>query len=597
MGLTQVSTSGIKDATIATADIADQAVTSNKIANGTIDNVDISTSAAITGSKIVPDFGSQNITTTGTIGSGDITISGTAPRLILTDSNNDSDFRVNVDAGLFSVQDTSNSFASRLEIGSDGRFRVGCTAQPSSTVGGFQLDMGSYPGTLRLMSGAGASGTATASLAIGGSNHHANLHNGSNSGGQLNLYNYNTTDGNSTSVSFHNSNALGIARILGHNESHSNRTGNLVFMVSDGTYPQEAMRLTHDGRLAIGTTNPDQTFTLKGLSKFEATNSTNGWVNYTYTDNTFRLNYNGAGNDEVIIDSAGNVGVGVTPTARLHASAPYNVTAAKISGGAANYSNALEVSNAGGTNLLTVKGDGDVGIGTASPSVRCDISDSDTTAWGPGTNLSTALRVVNTGAANGVAAGIQLRNFNNNGNAGIQYIHAVNNSTSYSSDLVFSRRLANSGNYAEALRVQNGGGISFNGDTAAANALDDYEEGTWTPFVGTQSGSDYTVSSSYNCYTKIGNIVHAFFSYTFTAEGNGSITLFNIPFAAASSAYQIGQGYVTSGNNRLSLQYVKYNSTLLLPRVDDGVNYQNYWTSRGSWAPTNSFVCWITYKV
>ena len=25
------------------------------------------------------------------------------------------------------------------------------------------------------------------------------------------------------------------------------------------------------------------------------------------------------------------------------------------------------------------------------------------------------------------------------------------------------------------------GGITFNGDTASANALDDYEEGTWTP--------------------------------------------------------------------------------------------------------------------
>jgi hypothetical protein len=28
-----------------------------------------------------------------------------------------------------------------------------------------------------------------------------------------------------------------------------------------------------------------------------------------------------------------------------------------------------------------------------------------------------------------------------------------------------------------------GGGIQFNGDTAAANALDDYEEGTWTPTI------------------------------------------------------------------------------------------------------------------
>ena len=52
MALTQISTSGIKDATIATADIADQAITSAKIANGTIDNVDISTNAAITGGKL-----------------------------------------------------------------------------------------------------------------------------------------------------------------------------------------------------------------------------------------------------------------------------------------------------------------------------------------------------------------------------------------------------------------------------------------------------------------------------------------------------------------------------------------------------------------
>ena len=34
---------------------------------------------------------------------------------------------------------------------------------------------------------------------------------------------------------------------------------------------------------------------------------------------------------------------------------------------------------------------------------------------------------------------------------------------------------------AEIVRFQNNGGFSFNGDTAAANALDDYEEGTWTP--------------------------------------------------------------------------------------------------------------------
>jgi hypothetical protein len=35
-------------------------------------------------------------------------------------------------------------------------------------------------------------------------------------------------------------------------------------------------------------------------------------------------------------------------------------------------------------------------------------------------------------------------------------------------------------NNTERLRILAGGGLTFNGDTAAANALDDYEEGTWT---------------------------------------------------------------------------------------------------------------------
>ena len=43
--------------------------------DGTIVNADINASAAIAGTKISPDFGSQNIATTGTLGSGNITIS------------------------------------------------------------------------------------------------------------------------------------------------------------------------------------------------------------------------------------------------------------------------------------------------------------------------------------------------------------------------------------------------------------------------------------------------------------------------------------------------------------------------------------------
>jgi hypothetical protein len=56
------------DNTVSTAKIIDGAVTSAKIADGTIVNGDVSGSAGIAGTKISPDFGSQNILTTGSVG-------------------------------------------------------------------------------------------------------------------------------------------------------------------------------------------------------------------------------------------------------------------------------------------------------------------------------------------------------------------------------------------------------------------------------------------------------------------------------------------------------------------------------------------------
>lgn len=76
---------------------------------------------------------------------------------------------------------------------------------------------------------------------------------------------------------------------------------------------------------------------------------------------------------------------------------------------------------------------------------------------------------------------------------------------------------------AEVVRIQNGGGISFGGDTAATNALDDYEEGTFTPAF---KDSGYTYSQQHGNYTKIGNRVlfNIFLSWSAnTASGNAVI--------------------------------------------------------------------------
>ena len=51
-------------------------VTSGGILDGTIVNADVNASAAIAGTKITPEFGSQAITTSGTLASGAATVTG-----------------------------------------------------------------------------------------------------------------------------------------------------------------------------------------------------------------------------------------------------------------------------------------------------------------------------------------------------------------------------------------------------------------------------------------------------------------------------------------------------------------------------------------
>ena len=66
-------------------------------------------------------------------------------------------------------------------------------------------------------------------------------------------------------------------------------------------------------------------------------------------------------------------------------------------------------------------------------------------------------------------------------------------------------------NDIERLRVQASGGISFNGDSAAANALDDYEEGTCSSIGITDASTSYVRKTGGTVYyTKVGRVVHLF---------------------------------------------------------------------------------------
>lgn len=96
-------------------------------------------------------------------------------------------------------------------------------------------------------------------------------------------------------------------------------------------------------------------------------------------------------------------------------------------------------------------------------------------------------------------------------------------------------------------------GLKFNGDTAAANALDDYEEGTWTPTDGSPAGLSFTVLTAN--YTKIGNTVtiHCYLSYPSTSNTSVA-SIDGLPFGAnVSNQYpqltmRIANNTVTRGN-------------------------------------------------
>ena len=129
-----VTSAKIADGTIVNADInASAAIALSKLATGTlpsglkinhnnlqtgiIENENVSSSAAIDGSKISPNFGSSTIT------GGNLNLSSTYPSLTLEDTNNNSDYRITNNDGQFIIYDITNG-EHRLNVNADGHVDV-----------------------------------------------------------------------------------------------------------------------------------------------------------------------------------------------------------------------------------------------------------------------------------------------------------------------------------------------------------------------------------------------------------------------------------------------------------------------------------------
>jgi hypothetical protein len=144
-----------------------------------------------------------------------------------------------------------------------------------------------------------------------------------------------------------------------------------------------------------------------------------------------------------------------------------------------------------------------------------------------------------TGAATGtdltLSGGVKGLFFTKAGQAGIKIgAVAVNPCDSAGADL---------DNYADLGATSNrwkdaylSGGV-YLGGTGAANKLDDYEEGTWTPTI---VGSATAGVGSYNTYrnghyTKVGNLVSTSFIVGLNSHsGSGSMQMQGLPFAVTS---------------------------------------------------------------
>ena len=106
----------VQDFSVNTAMLNSDSVTSIKIDDGTIVNADINDSAAIAGTKIDPSFTSN------------LTVTNTAPALVLVDSDHNSDFNIQASGGVLAFNDSTNS-ATRISITSDGKVNFGSVAR------------------------------------------------------------------------------------------------------------------------------------------------------------------------------------------------------------------------------------------------------------------------------------------------------------------------------------------------------------------------------------------------------------------------------------------------------------------------------------
>jgi len=265
----------------------------------------------------------------------------------------------------------------------------------------------------------------------------------------------------------------------------------------------------------------------------------------------------GLGNDSALALSTGNIGIGTTaPSVKLDIVGSIRIDEAGTStdvltlrssfagvGPAVNVttSSPLLLMTAN-TERLRITSAGNVGIGTTAPQQKLQI-----------------------GGSGGTLAGTAAISFTDNNSGSSRNWVIANGASASGVDqigvLTISRSNALSGDALAAgteIARFSANGLSFNGDTAAANALDDYEEGTWTMGVTFGGGSvGVTVDSTTGTYTKIGRqvTVNGLLQLTNKGSSTGTARISGLPFTIANSTGNYGTASLRLTNITFTNQF------------------------------------------
>ena len=343
-----------------------------------------------------------------------------------------------------------------------------------------------------------------------------------------------------------------------------------------GTNSTERLRIDSSGNVGIGTSSPHSNsgtnLHIHGsntTAELRLTNTTtgtgaNGSViqqggNTLYISNSEAGNiaFENNGSERIRIDSSGKVGIGTqSPAERLHVAGDIRIedTSPRFGFHDSNASSLSDVS--GGFETFDSSGNRSCFVGSIGVNGAIAV----------GTNNAERMRIDSDGrlllgstASIGGNAIFQVQGSGNrkahfhqpdSGGSIIQFTNTTTGTgTSDGFEIALNGSedgqvwLYESGNIkfgtanSERMRLTNNG-LTFNGDTAATNALDDYEEGTFAPTVtGSTTAGTATYAAQRGKYTKIGDRVF-FEIYVAWGSGTGSgsqLYVSGLPFTVQTS--------------------------------------------------------------